>query len=116
MSLGNFVALWQPEDWSGTYPPLELAKFNKFVPGNTTNPNTGLPFGKWDYDNDGVQDTIYVPGCGRSGCAAIYSDTIAGGYRTTAGNINNTATAGPFKLKANDTTQFLWALTWAATR
>lgn len=113
MTLANYSSLFQPEDWSGTYPPLEQAKFNKFVPGNQTNPNTGLPFGKWDYNNDGVQDTIFVPGCGRNGCAGVFSDSIAGGYRTSVGNILNTTTAGPFKLKANDTTQFLWALSFA---
>ena len=112
-TLANYATLIQPEDWSGTYPSLEQAKFNKFVPGSTTNPFTGQPYGKWDYNNDGVQDTIFVPGCGRSGCAAVYSDTIAGGYRTSVGNILNMTTAGPFRLKANDTTQFLWAFSWA---
>lgn len=107
MSLTNYVQLIEPEDWSGTYPASP--KFNTFVPGTTTNPETGLPFGKWDYDNDGVQDAIHVPACGKDGCAALWSDTIAGGYRNRMGNILNTVSAGPFKLKANDTTQFLWA-------
>ncbi len=112
-TLANYVQLFQPEEWSGTYPALADAKFNKFVPGNQTNPNTGLPFGKWDYDNDGVQDTIFVPTCGKQGCAGIYSDTIAGGYRNNFGNILNTLSAGPFKLRAADTTQFLFAFSWA---
>jgi len=112
LTLANYATLFQPEDWSGTYPTVP--EFNKFVPGNQTNPNTGLPFGKWDYNNDGVQDTISVPGCGRQGCAALWSDSIAGGYRTSVGNILNMTTAGPFRLRANDTTQFLWAFSWAA--
>ena len=111
-TLANYAQLIQPEDWSGTYPAIENAKFNKFVPGSTNNPNTGQPFGKWDYNNDGIQDTISVPGCGRVGCAALWSDTIAGGYSTRMGNILNTVSTGPFKLKANDTTQFLWAFSW----
>ncbi|MEP6781501.1 MAG: hypothetical protein ABJC26_16505 [Gemmatimonadaceae bacterium] len=111
-SVANYVTLFQPEDWSGTFPAV--AKFNKFVPGDQTNPATGLPFGKWDYNHDGVQDTIFVPGCGRSGCAGLYSDSSAGGFQTNGGNILNTMTAGPFKLKANDTTQFLFAFTWGA--
>ncbi len=111
LTLANYATLFQPEDWSGTYPTVPA--FNKFVPGSTTNPNTGQPYGKWDYNNDGVQDTIFVPGCGRSGCAEVYSDTIAGGFRTVVGNILNMSTAGPFKLKANDTTQFLWAFAFA---
>lgn len=112
-TLSNYVTLVQPEDWSGTYPTVENAKFNKFVPGNQVNPLTGQPFGKWDYNNDGVQDTIAVPTCGRQGCAALYSDTIAGGYRNNFGNILNTVSAGPFRLRSNDTTQFLFAFSWA---
>ncbi len=111
-TLANYVTLFQPEDWSGTFPAIENAKFNKFIPGNQTNPLTGQAFGKWDYNNDGVQDTIFVPTCGRSGCVALYSDTIAGGYRNNFGNILNTTSAGPFRLRANDTTQFLWAFSW----
>ena len=112
-TLANYVTLMQPEEWGGTFPSIENAKFNKFVPGSQTNPLTGQPFGKWDYNNDGVQDTIFVPGCGKQGCAVLYSDTIAGGFRNNFGNILNTTSAGPFKLKANDTTQFLWAFSWA---
>jgi len=113
LTLVNYTQLISPEDWSGTYPSLEQAKFNRFVPGSTTNPNTGQPFGKWDYNNDGVQDTISTPNCGRAGCAALWSDTIAGGYSTRMGNILNTVSAGPFRLKSNDTTQFLFAFSWA---
>lgn len=113
-TLANYVTLIQPEEWGGTFPSLENAKFNKFVPGNQTNPNTGQPFGKWDYNNDGVQDTIFVPGCGRQGCHALWSDTVAGGFRNNFGNILNTTSSGPFKLKSRDTTQFLWAYSWAA--
>ncbi len=112
-TLVNYTQLVSPEDWSGTYPAIEQAKFNKFVPGSTTNPNTGQPFGRWDYNNDGIQDTISTPNCGRAGCAALWSDTIAGGYSSRMGNILNTVSAGPFKLKSNDTTQFLFAFSWA---
>lgn len=108
-TLVNYTQLIGPEEWSGTFPALADVKFNKFVPGTTTNPLNGQPFGKWDYNNDGVQDTIKVTGCGRFGCAALWSDTNPGGYLTRMGNILNTVATGPFKLKANDTTQFLWA-------
>jgi hypothetical protein len=113
LTLANYVTLFQPEEWSGTYPPIENAKFNKFVPGNQINPKNGQPFGSWDYNNDGVQDTIYVPTCGRQGCVELWSDTIAGGFRNNFGNILNTVSAGPFPLRANDTTQFLFAFSWA---
>jgi hypothetical protein len=112
--------LWthfQSEDvrsYTGTVTP-ELARFNRFVPGATSQPNTprnprpGQPYGSWDYNNDGVQDTIYVPGCGRNGCHDIYSDTSAAGTNIQAGNVGNVVSFGPFKLAAGDTTQVIIA-------
>lgn len=111
-TIDNFVQLISPENWSGSFPALADVKFPKFVPGSTTNPQTGLPFGKWDWNNDGIQDTIAVPGCASQGCAALWSDTMPGGYTSRMGNILNTVSAGPFKLKSRDTTQFLWAFSW----
>ena len=105
----DFLYLFAPEQWNGSFPSATEARFNKFVPGNTTSPYTGQPYGRWDYNNDGIQDTISVPACGVAGCAAVYGDSIAGGYRNNYRNILNTVTAGPFKLRAGDTTQFLWA-------
>ena len=109
----NYVTLFQPETWNGVIPSLQDAHFNKFVPGAQTDPRTGQAYGKWDYNNDGIQDTISIPMCGRNGCAGLYSDSSAGGFRPSVGNILNTMSAGPFKLKANDTTQFLFAFAWA---
>ena len=114
LGAADYLIKFMPEEYSGVVPDAAGAKFNKFVPSSTTNPLTGRPFGRWDYDHDGVPDTISVPGCGRQGCHALWSDTIPGGYRNASwGNILNSLTAGPFKLKANDTTQFLWAFTHA---
>lgn len=115
LGVGDFLFKFMPEEFSGVVPDAAQARFNKFVPGSTINPVNGQPFGKWDYNKDGVQDTISVPGCGSRGCHVLWSDTIPGGYRNASwGNIMNTVTAGPFKLKANDTTQFLFAFTWGA--
>lgn len=115
LGAGDYLIKFMPEDWTGVVPDAASARFNKFVPGSTTNPATGQPFGKWDYNRDGVQDTISVPGCGKQGCHIAWSDTNPGGYRNAAwGNILNSITSGPFKLKANDTTQFLFAFTYAA--
>ena len=113
LGAGDYLFKFMPEEWSGVVPDASQARFNKFVPGSTTNPVNGQPFGKWDYNKDGVQDTISVPGCGSRGCHVLWSDTIPGGYRNASwGNIMNTVTAGPFKLRSNDTTQFLFAFTW----
>lgn len=111
--INQFVQLFAPEVWTGVVPSAVDARFNKFVPGSTTNPATGQPFGAWDYNNDGIQDTIAVPACGVQGCAGLYSDTIAGGFRNQYLNVLNTVTAGPFALRAGDTTQFLWAYSYA---
>ena len=105
----NYTGMLTPEEWTGSLPTSATGvKFPKFVPGATPG------HGRWDYNNDGIQDTISVPSCGTRGCARTYSDTIAGGYRNEYGNILGTVNAGPFKLKAGDTTQFLWAFSWAA--
>ena len=113
LGVATYLSNFQPEEFNGVLPDASGAKFNKFVPGAQINPISGQPFGKWDYNHDGVQDTISVAGCGVQGCHVLWSDTVAGGYRNRFRNVGNTITAGPFKLKANDTTQFLWAFTWA---
>lgn len=113
LGVGNYLLYFQPEEYNGVLPDAANAKFNTFVPGEQINPFTNLPFGKWDYNHDGVQDTIYVGGCGRQGCHVLWSDTLAGGYRNTFANIGNSVTAGPFALAAGDTTQFLWAFSWS---
>ncbi|WP_158514731.1 hypothetical protein [Gemmatimonas phototrophica] len=114
LGAADYLNKFRPEEWSGVVPDADQARFNKFVPGSTINPATGRLFGKWDYNKDGIQDTISVPGCGSQGCHVLWSDTIPGGYRNGGwGNIMNTLTAGPFSLRASDTTQFLFAFTWA---
>lgn len=115
IGVGDYLQKWFPENFSGVVPEATAAPFNKFVPGSTINPANGLPFGKWDYNHDGIQDTLQLPGCASRGCHALWSDTMPGGYRNASwGNILNSVTAGPFKLKANDTTQFLFAFTYGA--
>lgn len=114
-AVGTYLYLFRPEDWDGALPTTpEGVRFPKFVPSGTINPKTGQPYGNWDYNKDGVPDTISITGCGRLGCADIYSDTVAGGYYNTWGNIGNVVSAGPFPLAANDTTQFLFAFSWTA--
>lgn len=109
-TINNFVGMVTPESWDGSLPSsLAGVKFPKFAPSALA-----PRYGRWDYNNDGVPDTISVPGCGSQGCHALWSDSIVGGYRNEWGNILGTFTAGPFKLKAGDTTQFLWAFSWAA--
>ena len=108
----DFTALqlfqfFQNENFQGFIDP-NIAQFNNFVPGETPG------YGSWDYDNDGVQDSIHVPQCGTQGCAVVYSDTIAGGLQNFVSNVGNLFSTGPFKLAAGDTTQFLYVFSGAA--
>ena len=104
----SLVLLWsyfQNENWrtfGGAVRP-DLLKFPRYVPSTTA--NTGL----WDWNEDNIPDTISVPGCGSQGCAALYSDTVAAGFRSRMDNVGNLITTGPFPLGAGDTTQFLYA-------
>ena len=94
-------------------PDLQMLDWIDFKAAKGERSDTRELFKCWDYNNDGVQDTISVPGCGSLGCHVAYSDTIVGGYRNEYGNILGTFSAGPFKLKAGDTTQFLFAFSWS---
>ena len=68
-------------------------------------------YGKWDYNDDGVQDTLMVPDCGVNGCSMPWADTIAGGFGAQqAGQLYNYLGVGPFRLNAGDTTEFIWFL------
>jgi hypothetical protein len=103
----NLFHFFQNENFQGFIDP-SIANFNNFVPGNTPG------YGSWDYNNDGIQDSIHVPQCGQSGCAVVYSDTIAGGLQNFVSNVGNLFSTGPFALKAGDTTQFVYVFTGAA--
>jgi hypothetical protein len=96
--------------------PTRDAKFNSFAPG----------LDKWDYNHDGVADTIYFDTCseftnntnnssqGRpSQCVSTWSDSTAGGFINQIGNVGGAMVAGPFALKAGDTTSFIIAFNGA---
>ena len=93
------------EGTTGTNDGANL-RYNKFVPSTTPG------YGKWDYNEDGIPDTIRVPDCGQFGCAQPWYDTIAGGFSNLNGaNVQNFIGAGPFALKANDTASFIFYVT-----
>ena len=92
--------------------------FNRWVPGATAGT------GAWDYDNDGVSDTLYFDTCSskaggtdaRTSCVALWSDTMPHAPGLPA-RINGYANSmqvsgvGPIKLKAGETTSFVVAVT-----
>lgn len=96
----------------GDFP--QTGGFNRWVPGT------------WDWDDDGLQDTLYYDTCsGETGgngpgtlstaCVGLFSDTMPhtgdatrrfiNGYSNTAGIM----TVGPIKLASGDTTSFVFA-------
>jgi hypothetical protein len=96
----------------GDFP--QTGGFNRWVPGT------------WDWNDDGIQDTLYYdtcsgktggngPGSLRTACVGLFSDTMPhtgdatrrwiNGYSNTAGIM----TVGPIKLAAGDTTSFVFA-------
>jgi hypothetical protein len=84
------------------------ARFNRFVPGAT------LGFGEWDYNNDGIQDTLFLDTCADQGCVAPMADTMPGKQTIGYSNIDGLLGAGPFALKHKDTTTFVFAWTAAS--
>jgi hypothetical protein len=84
---------------------LQNARFNKSVPSSIPG------YGRWDWNDDGVPDTIKVPDCGQFGCARPFADTIAGGFTSDNGeNLGSFLGVSEFSLEAGDTTEFLFYL------
>ena len=83
--------------------PNRTPKFNAYVPGN------------WDWNHDGVQDTLHFDSCGPAGCVKTWSDTTPGTnhYVLRNSNVGGVAGVGPIHLKAGDTTMFVFAFVGA---
>ena len=98
LSQTEYFDLFHTEDWPTRWNPAvrNVGGFNKYVPGN------------WDWNDDGLQDTLHVTSCGRSGCVTPWSDTLPGGFPNTLHNAFHMG-SGPIKLKAGDTTSFVMA-------
>jgi hypothetical protein len=81
------------------------AVFNKSVPSSVPG------YGSWDWNDDGIPDTLKVPDCGEFGCAKPFADTIAGGFTNDNGeNIGSFLGISEFALKAGDTTEIVFYL------
>lgn len=88
---GSYYRIFRPEDW-----PERSGRFNAYVPGV----HDGRPI--WDWNHDGLPDTIHADTCGSRGCVALFSDTTPGGYAHGYGNIAYLA-AGPIRVEPGDT-------------
>ncbi len=88
--------VFRSEDWTSN-----KVHYNKYVPPATP---------AWDYNHDGIPDTLALNTCGRLGCAGVDSDTMPGGWINRRGNIGGLQSFGPFKLAAGDTTSLIYAM------
>jgi len=77
--------------------PTRDGKFNRYTPGN------------WDFNNDGTPDTLFYDSCHSQGCVKVWADTMPGRQVNSYSNVGGVMTAGPFALKAGDTTAFVYA-------
>jgi len=93
----EYHLIFRPEDW-----PNRSGQFNKYVPGVHDNEPI------WDWNHDGIPDTIYADTCGSRGCVALWSDTLPSGYTLNYGNIS-LMSVGPVKLAPNDTVPLVLA-------
>jgi hypothetical protein len=95
-SANTLWTVFRSEDWT-TNP----AHYNKYVPPASP---------QWDYNHDGIPDTLALATCGRLGCAGVDSDTMPGGWLNRRGNIGGYQGFGPFALAAGDTTSLVYAM------
>ena len=94
--------IFRPEDW-----PAKNGQFNKYVPGV----DDSKPV--WDWNHDGVPDTIYADACGSRGCVALWGDTLPSGWANGYGNISGLA-VGPVHMAPGDTVGWVVAVVGAA--
>jgi len=83
---------------------------SEFWPTTPAHYNKYVPPGGWDYNKDGILDTLALDTCGQSGCVAVDSDTMPGGWQNGRGNIGGLQSFGPFSLDAGDTTSIVYAI------
>jgi hypothetical protein len=88
--------VFRSEDWVS-----RRDYYNKYVPPSSP---------AWDYNKDGIPDTLALATCGRLGCAGVDSDTMPGGWLNRRGNIGGYQGFGPFALAAGDTTALIYAM------
>ncbi|MDQ6886336.1 MAG: hypothetical protein M3068_03480 [Gemmatimonadota bacterium] len=95
----QYFDLFHTQDWPQRWTPSNptVGGFNKYVPP-----------GNWDWNHDGILDTLAVTTCGRQGCVKPWSDTLPGGFPNALHNKYDVG-VGPIKLKAGDSTSFIIA-------
>jgi hypothetical protein len=105
----QYFDLFHNQDWPLRWSPNtgKQGDFNWYVPGG---PETVDGSSTWDYDHDGIPDTLYVTSCWKQGCVPRYTDTLPGGFPNRVHNAIHMG-FGPFKLAAGDTVEWVMAHT-----
>jgi hypothetical protein len=104
------IQMWRTfrsRNFAGDVSPAS-ARFNRFVPGAT------LGFGQWDYNNDGIQDTLFLDTCADKGCVTPMADTMPGKQTIGYSNVDGVLGAGPFALRHQDSVVYIFAWTAAS--
>jgi hypothetical protein len=98
----TYHRIFRSEAW-----PERNGQFNKYVPG--IDDSNAI----WDWNHDGVPDTIYADACGSRGCVALWGDTLPSGFAMSYSNISFQS-VGPVHMEPGDTVPFVVALVGAA--
>ena len=98
-------SLSNSENWltfrSAGFPGSGGGTFNRWVPGST-----GPAAAAWDWNHDGISDTLFYDTCHTNGCVVEASDTMPGGQINAYGNVGGVLAAGPVALAAGDSTSW----------
>jgi hypothetical protein len=102
--------MWDTWRWE-EFPDVNQLDFNKWVPG------------LWDYNDDGIPDTLFYDDCSDKGgpqydpftgnakrCAVAWSDTLPGGFGNLYSGRGAVMGVGPFSFPADSTVQWVVAV------
>lgn len=103
----QYFDLFHNQDWPLRWSPNtgKVGAFNYYVPGSAPDGSA-----MWDYDHDGIGDTLFVTSCWKDGCVERFTDTLPGGFPNRVHNAIHIG-FGPFKLAAGDTAEWVMAHT-----
>jgi hypothetical protein len=105
---------WDTFRWE-EYPDRDQLDFNRWTPG------------RWDYDDDGIDDVLSYEDCTDNAgpqydpftglekqCSVSWSDTLPGGFGNVYSSASSVTGAGPFSLPADSMAQWLMAIVMAS--
>ncbi|HET7790691.1 MAG TPA: hypothetical protein VFK78_07820, partial [Gemmatimonadales bacterium] len=70
-----------------------------------------VPPGNWDWNHDGILDTLHIDECNTNGCVAAFGDTFPNGKLNGYSNVGGQIAVGPLHLLADSSVSFTFAMT-----